>query len=256
LVARVVRRIAILVAVGLVSATAAANVPLDSPAPAPTAPQKSSVPPTTGGPAVDSEAPRQTRHPSAGEEAAATNRLGSGFGVGVGYAGGGDTLATVMFQNGSTEDLKAGEGVSLDITGVATPFWPWETVGFGIGAELALKYRSVGGAGGSISFTRVPAIAFVQLLAPAGPRGAFLLRAGPEWDLVAHVGGDGIASQLSADLSSHVGFVAEVGNWYQPSHRGSVTLTFRFTHLNYAVGSHDIDATNYGLMLGYLFDPR
>jgi hypothetical protein len=228
---------------------------LDSPAPPPPAQKESPVPSTTNGPVVDGESPRQTRRAPAREEALA-NTLGSGFGLGVGYAAGGDTLATVMFQNGSSAELKAGEGVIISLLGVATPFWPWETVGFGFGAELALKYRSVGGSGGSISFTRVPAIAFVQMVAPVGPRGAFLLRAGPEWDLVAHVGGDGIARDLSADLSSRVGFVGDVGLWYQPTNRGALTLTFRFTHLNYAVGVNDIDATNVGVVLAYLFDPR
>jgi len=245
---------------------AVADVPLSSPAPEPTEPQPSSVPPTTGGPAVDNEAPGGQTRPSRQTRQTPTRRVepppppthppGSGIGAGLGFGFGGNTLATLVLTDGSSNDLKAGDGLAVNVSGMGTPFWPTDSVGFGLGAEIGLKYRAVTASNGGVSFIRFPAVVFGQMLARATERGAFLLRAGAEYDLGAHVSGDGIGSGISADLTSHVGFVGEAGLWFQPNNHAALTLTFRYTHLTYSVGGNDIAASNAGVMVGYVFDPR
>jgi hypothetical protein len=94
------------------------------------------------------------------------------------------------------------------------------------------------------------------MLARPGPPVAFLLRAGAEWDLGAHVSGDGIASGLEADLSSHLGFVGDIGLWYQSSNQVSMTLTFRYNRMTYSAAGGNFAASNAGAMLGVVLDPR
>jgi hypothetical protein len=222
-------------------------------APGPTAP---SPPPAPLRRAVDYEAPRHPKR-RLEEEDIASSRPGTGIGFNTGFAFGGKTLVSARFQDGSTDDLAAGEGLVLTVEGAVTPFWPSGGVGFGFGGELGLKYRSVGGSNASISFTRFPAILFGQMVAPVTPRGSFVLRAGPEWDLGPSISGDGDAAGVDVSLSSHLGFMAEIGLWYRLGNISAMTGTLRFTRLQFSdPAGGDFDATSGAVLLGVLWDPR
>jgi hypothetical protein len=207
--------------------------------------------------AVDEETPRRPVHVAAlGTTGRVVDHPGTGIGFGAGFALGGEKLATVTFSNGSTDDLRAGEGFIADLEGAVTPLWSGDSVGFGAGGAVGVKYRSIDAANGSISLLRFPVLAFVQMLAPTGERGSFLLRVGVQRDLATHFGVSASGTEGGADLSSSNGFVGEVGAWYQMNAGAAMVVTVRFTSIHYAVGGSNVDATSGGLVLGVLFDPR
>jgi len=169
---------------------------------------------------------------------------------------GGDKLATVTFDNGNTEDLTAGQGLSLYIEGAVTPLWIGDSIGFGVGGQLGLKFDSVDAKNASISFWRFPALLYLQTLIPGSSRAAFLLRGGIETDLDPHISGDGLASGGDLQFSSGLGKLAELGLWYrlQSSHT-AISLTLRLTSIHYAFQGADIDGSNVGLVWSVLYAP-
>jgi hypothetical protein len=235
-------------------AEAGAAAPV-APTPAPVAATPAPPAPAPVRAAVDNEAPRRPAR-SLEEEDVADYRPGTGIGFDTGFAFGGKSLVHATFTDGSTDDLAAGEGLILNVTGAATLFWLSDAVGFGVGGQIGLKYRSVGASNASISFTRFPAVVFGQMVAPATPRGSFLLRAGAEKDLGASISGDGDAAGVDVSLSSNLGFMGELGFWYRLSNNGAMTGTLRFTRVQYSAAGGNVDGTSGAVLLGVLWDPR
>src|SRR5437773_1575799 len=59
-----------------------------------------------------------------------------------GYASGGKALVTVMFANGDTRTLSAGDGLYLTVGADWTPVWISHIVGIGVGGSFGFKYAN------------------------------------------------------------------------------------------------------------------
>jgi hypothetical protein len=117
----------------------------DSPAPLP-------PPPRAVRPATDREVPRiRPRRPTYGRDAAPPPppaHPGTGIGLELGLAFGGDELVTAELSNGQTDTLHAGDGLLVAVVGDLTPFWVGDSFGLGLGVSVGWKYGDVGASNG------------------------------------------------------------------------------------------------------------
>lgn len=105
------------------------------------------------GEAVPAYASSNTGGSSGG--AAAANNSSPHFGLSVAgaFEFGGDNLATVYFQDGSTENLYAGQGLLLAVGGNYRPSKrsPWDVM-----LTAGYKINHAGGSNGDVSFDQIP----------------------------------------------------------------------------------------------------
>jgi hypothetical protein len=69
------------------------------------------------------------------------DRPGTAFGLVSGIALGGDKIATATFADGHTENMRAGEGVEVDVQLSFTPLWSGDSFGFGAGGSIGVNTR-------------------------------------------------------------------------------------------------------------------
>ena len=163
-------------------------------------------------------------------------RPGSGVGLRLGYAVGGDTLIRTLASNGETNTLTAGNGMVIAAPVMITPVWVKETIGFGFGFELGLKFHTITGA----TFMRFPLSATIHMLAGISPRFFFLFGGGVEKHLAGQIGG-------SAELESKLGALGEFGFYSWPLRNVAWDILFRYTRLSYKGLNDEIDGSNVGL---------
>lgn len=133
------------------------------------------------------------------------------FLLGAGLTFGGDTLVTVPFTDGSSDDIKAGGLVHLYGGGeyrFGDLFALQATVGYHINDTRAAS-------NGSVRFTRVP----VDVLGLFSLNEKFRLGAGAQFVSGAELKGSGVASNVSQKYDSTTGAIVE-GEYLLNSHIG------------------------------------
>jgi hypothetical protein len=176
----------------------------------------------------------------------------AGVGVGVDLNAGADTLATLQFSDGSTQDIKAGNGLLLTLGGGIILF---EQQRHRLEAvlDIGLKYSTMQPSqNADLSFVRVP----IELLAFYRNDDAhFRVGAGGAYYPYSSLSGSGAASNLQLDFKPALGAVVE-GDFLW----GRGYLGIRYTYLSYSVSgsSTSAAASSLGFTLGfsYQFESR
>lgn len=210
-------------------------------------------PPRTVRPATDAEVPRARWRRTDAAPPPPPAHPGTGVGLEMGFAIGGDELANATLSNGDMQQLKAGDGLVIALVGDVTPFWGGDGVGLGFGASLGLKYDSIGASNGSVSLSRFPLSIFVQLLPRLDDRWFFQLRGGLTKALGTTMSGSGVAAFDDVSFDSQLGGFGELG-LYRAFLRGSGMLfAARYTHEKLRLQEQSIDASSIGLSFGIYY---
>lgn len=165
------------------------------------------------------------------------------FLLGAGLTFGGDTLITVPFTDGSTDDIKAGGLVHLYGGGeyqFNDKFALQATVGYHINDTRAAS-------NGSVRFTRVP----VDLLALYSLTDKVRLGAGAQFVSGPELKGSGVASNVSQKYDSTTGAILE-GEYLFTPHLG---LKLRYVAVKFkpSNGGEKVDGSYGGLLFSYYF---
>jgi hypothetical protein len=176
--------------------------------------------------------------------AATTFELGGG--VGADFNAGADTLLVLEFDDGDSQDIKAGNGLSLFVAGGAIFFdhqpHQLETV-LALGVKFSTMQPTTNA---DLTFTRFPieALAFYR-----NPDWFLRVGGGVTKHLANTLSGTGDLSDLDADLDSSLGGIVQadfiLGGWF---------VGMRYTALSYTVdgGDESLSASSLGVTLGYM----
>jgi hypothetical protein len=170
-----------------------------------------------------------------------------GGAVGVDFNAGADTLTTLHFTDGSSQDIKGGNGILLSLGGGAIFFegqpHRLETV-----LDVGVKFSTMQPAqNANLSFVRIP----IELLAFYRNDDAhFRVGAGGGWYAYSSLSGSGAASDLQVHLNPGLAGIVQADFLWG---RGYVGL--RYTHLDYTVSGSDLTAAAHsiGVTLGFFF---
>jgi hypothetical protein len=156
---------------------------------------------------------------------------------------GGDDLATVYFEDDSSQDITAGQGVTLSAGGY---FRPIADSTFEIDASLGYKYATTQADNADINVSRT----VMQLGASYRWPNGFYLGAG----LVEHFGpelnGDGFFEDIQFDDAT--GFNVEIGWRWISVHYTDIKYTNDFLDLF----DEEVDASHVGVRFTYRFGQR
>lgn len=157
-----------------------------------------------------------------------------------GFDFGGDTLVTVLFQDGSTDTIKANEGFYIG-GGIAYIFRDYN-----IETEFSASWKYVGitASNGDVTFTRFPLEAMVFYPWSWGRVGA-----GLTYHLNPELSSSGVPGGLNVDFDNAVGGVIQAE--YRPSE--NLGFGLRYTALDYSLGGTDINASGVGLTISGSF---
>jgi hypothetical protein len=149
---------------------------------------------------------------------------------------GGDDLATVSFENGDTQDVKAGQGIALAFGGY---FRPSDSVPFELQGIVGYKFVTTAASNADIKVTRTTLqLNGIYRFANGWYAGGGLTRhMGPKLD------GDGFFENVDFDDAN--GFTAEIGwRW----------IGLHYTAMDYSSpGFEDVDASHIGVRLTWRF---
>lgn len=163
--------------------------------------------------------------------------------VGFGLTFGGDTLATVQFDDGTTDSIKAG-GLAHLYAGaefkVGTAMAIQTTVGYHVDDTRSSS-------NGSLRFSRYP----VDLIALYSLNDRVRLGAGAQIVGSAKLAGSGVASAVAVDFQSSTGALLEAEYLFTPN----LGAKARFVSHKYKPKGSGIsvDGNHVGVMLGYYF---
>ena len=165
------------------------------------------------------------------------------FLLGAGLTFGGDTLVTVPFTDGSTDNVKAGGLVHLYGGGeyrLSDMFALQATVGYHVSDTRAAS-------NGSVRFTRIP----VDLLALYSVTEKVRLGAGAQFVSGPELKGSGVASNVSQKYDSTTGAIVE-GEYLFTQHMG---LKLRYVSEKFTPegGGTKVDGSHAGVMFSYYF---
>ena len=153
-----------------------------------------------------------------------------GFLVQVDADFGGDDLATVEFDDNSSQDVKAGQGLALSIGGY---FRPVEDSAFDIEASVGYKYVTTKANNADIHVSRT----LLQLDGYYRWPNGFYLGGGLMAHLDPKLSGDGFFEDVAFDTAT--GFNAEIGWRWISLHYANIKYSNEFVS--------DIDASHVGL---------
>jgi opacity protein-like surface antigen len=154
--------------------------------------------------------------------------------IGAGITGGGDSLATVVFTNGSSEDVRAGALIHV-YGGVEFRLAPQFTVQTSLGYHV----DDTGGfSNGSLRFSRYP----VELLGHFQIDNRVRLGGGARFINNAKLEGSGVLSGNRVDFDSTVGAVIEGEYLVTPS----IGLKLRYVNEKYKTGGVSVDGSHGG----------
>jgi hypothetical protein len=144
--------------------------------------------------------------------------------VKAGYDFGGDTLVTAVFTNGSTQSIKANDGLFVG-GGVSILNDAKNLQGE---VTLSVKYESIDASNGSVEFTRFPLEALVFYR-----ESQFRLGGGVTYHLSPKVKSSGVVGGLSIDFKDALGVVlqADYRVWRE------MAVGLRYTILEYKTAS-------------------
>jgi len=152
---------------------------------------------------------------------------------------GGDELATVYFEDDTSQDITAGQGVALSVGGYVRPI---ENSPFEIEASIGYKYATTMADNADIHVSRT----LLQLEALYRWPNGFYLGAGLMQHFSPELKGDGFLDDVQ--FKDATGFNTEIGwRW----------ISLHYTHITYAHEFfEDIDASHVGIRFTYRFGQR
>jgi hypothetical protein len=142
---------------------------------------------------------------------------------------GGDPVATVYFSDGTSQDVKAGQGVSIAVGGHfrASDKSPWDTR-----ATIGYKYVTTKATNADITLTRVPLELIVDYMFENGG----WLGLGVSHHTNISFDSDGLGPE--GDFDDATGPVIEAGwNW----------IAATYTIMDYSAGGESASANNFGI---------
>lgn len=149
---------------------------------------------------------------------------------------GGDDVATVYFEDDSSQDLKAGQGLAISAGGY---FRPIENSSFEIQGSVGYKFSTTQASNANIGITRT----MLQLEALYRWPDGIYLGGGLMMHLSPKLDGDGFFPNVNFDDAT--GFNAEVGWRFISLHYTNITYTNDFVE--------DVDASAFGLRFTWRF---
>jgi hypothetical protein len=160
----------------------------------------------------------------------------SGFLVQTDLEFGGDSVATVEFENGDTQNVHAGQGISLGVGGYVRPS---DKVPIEISGVIGFKYVTTAANNADINLSRT----VFKLNATYWFENDWFVTAGLTHHSSPEVDGDGFFEDIRFDDAT--GFSAEVGwRW----------IALRYTNIDYTLpGFEDTDASSVGLSFTWRF---
>ena len=159
--------------------------------------------------------------------------------LGMGLTGGGDTLATVVYTDGSTDNIKSG-GLLHVFGGAEFRLGPQATMQATIGYHVD---ETNGNSDGSLRFSRYP----LELLAHYHVTPAFKLGGGARFVNNAKIDSRGVLSGARVDFDSTVGAVFE-GEWMVTP---AIGLKLRYVSERYEAGGVSVDANHGGFYFSW-----
>lgn len=152
---------------------------------------------------------------------------------------GGDTIATVAFEDGDTQNVRAGQGISLGLGGYLRPS---ATIPIEISASIGYKYVTTAADNADINVSRTT----FKLNATYWFQNDWFVTAGLTHHMSPELDGDGFFEDIRFDDAT--GFSAEAGwRW----------IALRYTNIEYSHPAfEDIDASSIGLSFTYRFGSR
>jgi len=148
------------------------------------------------------------------------------FLAGGGLTFGGETLATVDYTNGDSEDIRSG-GLVQVYAGVEYRF----SNSLSMQGTAGYHFDNTSGRNGSVRFTRYP----LELLGHVHVSDKFRLGSGVRFVLNPRLNGSGFANNVDTDFKNTVGFLVEAEYLITP-HIGvkvrGVTETYKTKHSN------------------------
>jgi hypothetical protein len=136
---------------------------------------------------------------------------GLGFVAELGIEFGGDDVATVVFEDDSTEDLKAGDGFAFAVGAHYRP--PGWVVDFS--GTVGYKVEDTNATNANVRVSRTT----VELLAHYDPKESWWVAAGPVWHNGVKFDADGFDQNL--DMGSATGFTIQAGwKWIAVKYTG------------------------------------
>jgi hypothetical protein len=178
---------------------------------------------------------------------ASATQFEAGGGLDLDFNAGADTLAVLQFTNGSNQDIKAGNGVTIKAGGGALFFGPQphrlETV-----LTIGFKYSTMQPAqNADLSFVRVP----VELLAfYRNDELHFRVGGGTALYLVNSLSGSGAASGLDVTFDPAFAGIVEADFVWKGFFAG---LRYTALQLHTPSASVDFAANSIGVSLGYFY---
>jgi hypothetical protein len=155
----------------------------------------------------------------------------------IGYDGGGDALVTVVFTDGTRENIKSNEGFYLG--GGVSLITDDKSVETEI--SLSYKFEEITASNGDVTWSRLPldVLAFYRWSKVRAGAGA-TYHINPELD------GSGVASGLNGSFENSLGFVIQA-DWRITE---NMNLGARYTMLDYEVSGSNtkVDATGIGVV--------
>jgi hypothetical protein len=150
------------------------------------------------------------------------------------------------------ETISGGSGVLLGVAWLWTPLWAADEVGFGLGAELGLKYDEASGNGYKVSLRRFPAAITAHTFVHMTDRWWMVLRGGVEKELGLRLsvsGGDYPVG--STPMTGTLGGLGEGGLYYITylgAQRTAIMLAFRYTSASDRRSWGSLNAHSFGLV--------
>jgi hypothetical protein len=172
---------------------------------------------------------------------------GTGITGGVGFFGGGDTLAVVTFDNGLDRSIRAGRGVLVTAGGMWTPLWIDDQVGFGAAASAGWKWDSIEASNGEVTLTRFPVVVSVHTLIRFDKRWFTLLSGGLTKEFGGKVASSGLAGIGSHTFTNTLGLLGE-GAVFCDITYVTLGLAVRYSSSNDQFGDVQVDASSLGVI--------
>ncbi|MBQ0936886.1 outer membrane beta-barrel protein [Ideonella paludis] len=160
--------------------------------------------------------------------------------VGLDLGSGGDTLANIRYTDGSTQDMKAGDGVQFKGGLDYRVDEDWSVVG-----SLGYHLYTTNAKNGRVTFQRFP----VELMAKYNLNPKARIGFGVRVPFAANVSSSGAASQVGEfSPKGKKGLIVDGEYLF-----GKVGVSLRWTNESYTLGSQSIDGTHFSVGLNYYF---
>lgn len=159
--------------------------------------------------------------------------------LGIGATGGGDTLATVIYTDGTTDSIKAG-GLVHVFGGAEFRVGPQFTVQATVGYHVD---ETSGASNGSLRFSRYP----IELLGHFQVAPQFRLGGGARFVSSAKIDSRGVLAGSRIDFDSTVGGVVE-GEWLVTP---SIGLKLRYVSEKYKANGVSVDGNHGGFYFSW-----